>query len=242
MDDLIVIIAAAGLSRRMQSPVNKAFLKLGGESVIRRTIKVFLGLEELQELFLMVAEKELATMEDHLADLTGPSDKISLLVGGASRQESVARGIDYIASHYFLGQREGREDRTICLVHDGARCLVKAESIRRCMKLISEGRQGSGLAVPVTDTIHQVDDRGQVIASPDRSKLYAFQTPQGALFSQLRAAYIKAQCDDFHGTDDISLLHHAGIGVEICPGEQANIKITQPIDLVLAEKLLEKLD
>lgn len=241
MDDLIVIIAAAGLSRRMKSPVNKAFLELDGESVIRRTVKLFLKIQEVKQLYIMVAEKELAAMEAHLADLTEASGKLVLVKGGSSRQESVGLGLSYIADHYFLGANQGKEDRTVCLVHDGARCLVRLDSIRRCIRLISEGGQGSALAVPVTDTIHQVGPEGEVVASPDRTSLVACQTPQGALFSQLRTAYLKAELDGFQGTDDISLLSHAGIAVQICPGERDNIKITHPEDLAVAEKLLEKL-
>ena len=150
--------------------------------------------------------------------------KLLLMVsGGATRQESVWRGLQALS-----GQCGG------VLVHDGARCLVTADVIQRCMASVEVC--GTGVAaVPVTDTIKTVSDANIALDTPNRASLRAVQTPQGFKVDLLRRAHEQAQRDGFLGTDDASLVERLGVPVQLTEGSRRNIKLTTPEDLLMAE-------
>lgn len=148
---------------------------------------------------------------------------VSVVSGGATRQESVWRGLQALS-----GQCGG------VLVHDGARCLVTADVIQRCMASVEEC--GTGVAaVPVTDTIKTVSNANIALDTPNRTSLRAVQTPQGFKTDLLRRAHEQAQRDGFLGTDDASLVERLGVPVQLTAGNRRNIKLTTPEDLLMAE-------
>lgn len=148
---------------------------------------------------------------------------VPMVSGGATRQESVWRGLQALS-----GQCDG------VLVHDGARCLVTADVIQRCM--VSVEKCGTGVAaVPVTDTIKTVSDANIALDTPNRTSLRAVQTPQGFKTDLLRRAHEQAQRDGFLGTDDASLVERLGVPVQLTEGSRRNIKLTTPEDLLMAE-------
>lgn len=232
---VIVIIAAAGLAERMKSQKNKAFLNIAGKSMISRTVETFLNCRLFSELIVMVNPEEEELMREELAHFASGNTRISIVEGGQSRQESVRRGLE------FWHQENADQDASkwICLVHDAARCLVSERVIEESLDLIAATGCAVGVAVPVTDTLHLIDQDMNVLDTPPRKYMYAAQTPQGAYFDQLYMAHKKAERENFSATDDISVLRHAGFTVKICPGESSNIKITHPEDRLIAQKLLE---
>ena len=124
------------------------------------------------------------------------------------------------------------------LIHDGARALVTEEVIQRA--LTSVEANGSGVAaVPAVDTIKRAGPDGLVLDTPDRSSLYAVQTPQAFRLPLIREAHLQAQKDQYLGTDDASLLEHAGMPVYLSTGDRENLKLTTPTDLRLAELILQ---
>ena len=215
------IILAGGSGSRMGAGCNKVLLTLGGEPVIQRSIRAFEGL--VDGVVLVSREEDISAMGAMLAK-SGLSAVV--VAGGATRQESVWNGLCALP--------EGVEH---VLIHDGARCLVDAETIRRCKASVEV--HGTGVAaVPVVDTIKQVDADGIVAATPDRSSLMAVQTPQGFRLPLIMKAHEAARQAGFTGTDDASLVERIGHPVRLTQGNRRNIKLTTPEDINMAEAFL----
>jgi 2-C-methyl-D-erythritol 4-phosphate cytidylyltransferase/2-C-methyl-D-erythritol 2,4-cyclodiphosphate synthase len=223
-----VIIPAAGFGTRMQSTLPKQFLELAGEPILLRTIKTFLNSKVIHWISLAVAADQRRQTNALLKKYIQPEQLHRILVseGGATRQQSVKAGLDALP-----------EDVEIILVHDGARPLISSDLINDCLQGAME--QGAIIAaIAVNDTIKQVDTNHTITKTIDRSRLYRAQTPQAAKRYLLEQAYQQAAQDNFTGTDEASLLEHAGIPVTIITGEERNMKITRPDDLQIARSLL----
>lgn len=219
------IILGGGSGRRMGSGRNKIFLPLRGIPAIVRAIAPFTGF--CAGAAVVAAPGEVEEMKAVLARY-GMSRFVSAVVpGGSERQHSVWNGLQALAP-----------EADVVLIHDGARALVSEQVIRSA--LLSVAEHGSGVAaIPVVDTIKRACGDGLVQETPDRSSLYAIQTPQAFRRELIVQAHEQAQRDGFLGTDDASLLEHAGLPVYLSPGDRENLKLTTPMDLALAELLLE---
>ena len=215
------IILAGGSGSRMGAGCNKVLLELRGEPVIIRSIRAFEGL--VDGIVLVSREEDISAMRDMLAERG-----LSAIVvpGGTTRQESVWNGLCALP--------EGAEH---VLIHDGARCLVDADTIRRCKASVEA--EGTGVAaIPAIDTIKQVDADGVVVATPDRSTLMAVQTPQGFRVPLIRRAHLSAKAEGYLGTDDASLVERIAQPVRLTQGDRRNIKLTTPEDIKMAEAFL----
>ncbi|MBR3494926.1 MAG: 2-C-methyl-D-erythritol 2,4-cyclodiphosphate synthase [Clostridia bacterium] len=215
------ILLGGGSGSRMGAGRNKVLLPLGGIPVIRRSA---LALRPHAEVLVVVCPPaERAAFEAALAGLPG---SVSYAPGGDTRQASVASGLAALP--------DGCDH---VLVHDGARPLVDAATIRAAMRSAEE--KGSGIAsVPLIDTVKEADAEGRVLGTPERARLRCVQTPQAFRTELLRAAHERAAADRFLGTDDASLLEHMGLPVWLTPGHPRNLKLTTPEDLTMAEALL----
>lgn len=212
------IILGGGSGQRMGAKCNKVLLPIAGKSMIVRSVEAFVPLVE--QVVVVSREEDMPVMASELAQ---NGLDVPMVSGGATRQESVWRGLQALS-----GQCDG------VLVHDGARCLVTADVIQRCMASVEEC--GTGVAaVPVTDTIKTVSDANIALDTPNRTALRAVQTPQGFKTDLLRQAHEQAQRDGFLGTDDASLVERLGVPVQLTEGSRRNIKLTTPEDLLMAE-------
>lgn len=224
-----VILPAAGRGKRMKAGINKVFLELLSEPILRHTLRAFAALPEVQELIVVTGRDEVEPLRRLLADTTGigPVEAIKVVEGGSERQYSVWNGL-----------KASSKESDVVLVHDAARPLVSRATIEA---VIAAARQyGAAIAaVPEKNTVKVVED-GIVTATPDRAKLWAVQTPQGFSRSLLVAANEKAEADGFLGTDDASLVERYGAKVHVVMDSYENIKVTTPEDLVVAEALLQK--
>ncbi|MEA4888980.1 MAG: 2-C-methyl-D-erythritol 4-phosphate cytidylyltransferase [Clostridiaceae bacterium] len=228
------IIVAAGAGSRMGIRENKVFVRLGRYPVICRTVLAFEHHPRIAGIVVVAAAQELAVMASTLADIR-PVKILALVPGGATRQESVRQGLQALQAQAAL-----RPDSPV-LIHDGARCFVSQPVIDRVLDGIGQ-YQACGAAVPVKDTIKEATVGRQVLKTPDRSRLWAMQTPQGAEWSLLEHAYRQAAEADRQGTDDLSLLEQAGHTVYLVDGDYRNIKITTPDDRILGLGLAEEDD
>ena len=150
----------------------------------------------------------------------------AVVAGGKSRQESVNMGLNALSDQVKLAA-----------IQDGARPLITWQVIDRVVRAANS--YGAALpCVPVKDTI-KIGDGGVVKSTPDRATLFAAQTPQVFDFDLLRAALKKAEQDGFSVTDDASAVEYLGMKVKIVEGDERNIKVTTPMDLKIAEMLLE---
>ncbi len=216
------VILAGGSGSRMGADRNKVLLTLRGEPVILRSIRAFQGL--VDGIVLVSRAEDMAAMQSLVAQ---NSLNAAVVPGGDTRQDSVWRGLCALPDG---------ADRV--LIHDGARCLVDAATIEDCKASVEQ--YGTGVAaVPLVDTVKQVDAEGIAVATPDRSSLMAVQTPQGFEVELIRHAHEVARRDGFLGTDDASLVERLPRPVHMTPGHRRNIKLTTPEDLKMAEAFLD---
>ncbi|WP_340005234.1 2-C-methyl-D-erythritol 4-phosphate cytidylyltransferase [Paenibacillus sp. FSL K6-0276] len=215
-----VVIVAAGRGTRMGTAESKQYLLLQGKPIIVHTLEVFQQHELISEIVLVTGQEDIERCREWIQ--LYKLDKVKAIIpGGSERQHSVHKGLLKLTTHWVM-------------VHDGVRPFVQPNEIEACYE---RARQigASVLAVPVKDTIKQVDNEGKVMSTPDRRSLWAIQTPQTFRLSELLEAYVAAERDGFLGTDDSSLAERAGIQVSVVEGSYRNIKITTPDDLDFAE-------
>ena len=225
------LIPAAGRGARYStSGENKVFAPLSGLPLLRRTVAAFDAHAGIDGVIVVTGASDVARCRDTLAGL---SKVMAIVAGGATRQESVMVGL------FALGA--GADD--IVLVHDGARPLVTADIISRC--IVGVETHGSAVAaLPVTDTLKRADASGQepahtIAHDVPRDDLWAVQTPQAFRFQTLLNAHVAARSATFTGTDDASLVQRLGdVPVRLALGSAENIKVTHPEDLALAEAIL----
>ncbi len=218
------VIVAAGCASRMQG-IDKALALLGGKPVLQRSVQAFQDCDAIREI-VVVTREDLLTQ---VMDLCAGMDKVkAVVVGGKDRAESVSNGLNALSGKVKLAA-----------IHDGARPLIDWQTIDRTVR--AAGSYGAAApAIPVKDTVKVVTG-GIVKETPDRSQLQAVQTPQVFDFDLLRGALVKAKADGIPLTDDCSAVEHLGMSVKIVKGEERNLKITTPMDLKIAELLLEEL-
>lgn len=166
------------------------------------------------------------------------STEISVVAGGATRQESVRLGLAALPA-----------DVDIVLVHDAARPLVPAEAVDTVVAAVRDGASAVVPALPLADTVKEVepgDGRAPepVVATPERSRLRAVQTPQGFRRAVLAEAHEKFAAECGAGgegaTDDAGMVERLGVQVVVVPGHEEAFKVTRPLDLVLAEAVLAR--
>ena len=217
------VIVAAGSASRMGG-IDKVMAPLGGEPMILRTVRAFEACEAVKEI-VIVTRKDLM---GPIAELCSGFTKIrSVVQGGSSRQESVKLGL-------LAFSKEVR----LAAVHDGARPLVSGELIDKVIRA-AHSYGAAAPAIPVKDTI-KVLEGGFIAATPDRSTLRAVQTPQVIDRDLLLGALEKAEQEGTALTDDCSAVEHIGMRVRLVEGEERNLKVTTPLDLKIAELLLEE--
>lgn len=219
------VIVAAGSGKRMGAGMNKAYLPLEGRPVLAHTLEAFEACEAVSEIVIVAAAGEEAKAEA-LAREFGIRKLTAVIAGGAERQDSVYAGLAALRA-------EG------ALVHDAARPLVTPARIAACC--VAAAAQGAAaLAVPVKDTIKLSDGAGMIVSTPERSLLWAVQTPQAFRRAELMDAHERARREGAAATDDAMLLERLGRKVAIVESDYANLKITTPEDLPIAELLLAR--
>ena len=218
------VIVAAGTATRMRG-TDKILTSLQGEPLIAHTIRVFQNSPMIDEIVIVTREEILSQLGRLCSQ--HDFDKVSMIVpGGASRVESVICGLEHIS-----------KGTKLVAIHDGARPLVTAEIIERTVRK-ADRYHAAAPAIPVKDTIKEAENR-IVCSTPDRSKLFAIQTPQVFDFDLLRGALQKAVSEHLSITDDCSAVEALGMSVYLTDGSDENIKITTPIDLILADAILQ---
>ena len=208
----------------MKAGKNKLLIELEGESLIYWTVKSIFSTNSITWVGIIGQPKD---KEMLLNSLKGFSNKVRWINGGETRQESVFHGLNSLP-----------KDAEKVLIHDGARCLIKPESIDKCVKEL-EINEAIILATKVTDTIKIVDNEGFIRETPNRKYLWAAQTPQGFLVKSLKKAHKLAIDKNWTVTDDASLFEMLNWKVKIIEGNYSNIKVTSPMDLKTAKLFLK---
>ena len=217
------IIVAAGTASRMGG-IDKVMAPLGGEPMIVKTVRAFQECDAIREIVVVTREDLIVPIMDLCHDFK----KLQAVVaGGDTRQKSVEMGFAALSRKVKL-----------VAVQDGARPLVTWQVIDRVVRA-ADAYGAAAPAIPVKDTIKVVSG-GIVKNTPDRKTLQAVQTPQVFDFHLLRGALKKAAQDGAEVTDDCSAVERMGMSVKIVPGDERNLKVTTPMDLKIAELLLEE--
>lgn len=219
------IIAAAGQGKRMGKGMNKVFIPIFNRPLLTYTLDVFEAYPEVRHIVLVAGAEDLERVRA-IVESYGYQKFYDIVPGGAERQHSIANALKKVPA----------ETRTV-LIHDGARPLITGEIIERALQAVQE-TGAVGVAVPVKDTIKVADEQGFVLETPDRSKLWAMQTPQVFQRDIIEQAYHKAEEEGFLATDDAGLVERMGIKIKLVMGDYANLKVTTPEDLLMAEAIL----
>jgi 2-C-methyl-D-erythritol 4-phosphate cytidylyltransferase len=222
-----LLIPAAGSGRRMGSQRNKLLLTLLGKPLLSWTLAAAEASQQISWIGIMGQPEDFPDFQAIIRDLS-PKKPIELIQGGATRQESVYNGLQALPPE---------SDRV--LIHDGARCLATPELFDRSADALL-GCPGLIVAIPVADTIKVVDERRSVRYTPERSYLWAAQTPQGFEVKLLKQCHEEGRQKGWEVTDDAALFEKCGLPVRIVEGEETNLKVTTPVDLALAEFILRQ--
>lgn len=213
-----LIVAAAGIGKRMGLPYPKQFLQYKGKPL-------FVNILEVAENSNIVKDIIVVTKEELIEEVRGLCEKFqikkvsNIVSGGNERQESIYNALKYC------------DKNSIIAVQDGVRPFFKERYIEECCKVVVEERAGAVIGVRVKDTIKVIDENFEVKSTPMRANLIAVHTPQAFDGKLLKEAYERAERDGFLGTDDSSLVERIGGRVKIVLGDYDNIKITTQEDL-----------
>ena len=220
-----VIVVAAGNASRMEG-IDKIMVPLGELPAIVHALWVFQDCPLVDEVVVVTSRERL----DEIGRLCRKYrlDRVTkVVVGGAERIDSVRKGLS-----------EVRPDAELVAIHDGARPLLP-QSVLEEVLLRGAETGAAAPALPLTDTVKRVEE-GLAVDTVDRAALMAVQTPQVFDFDLLRGALQKAASDKAAVTDDCSAVERMGFSVKIVEGDERNLKVTTPLDLKIAELLLEE--
>ena len=224
-----VVIVAAGTGSRMNMGINKQFIKLEGKEVIVYTIEKFYNNHNIDDIVVVVKESEAEFFKKEIIEKYN-FENIKIAYGGKERQDSVYNGLKLLD-----------EKCDVVLIHDGARPFVSNKTIDTCIEEAKE-HKAIVVGVPVKDTIKVIDDSNNIVDTPNRSVLWAVQTPQTFDYNILLNAYEDAFESGFYGTDDATLVERIGHKVKMVEGSYNNIKITTKEDLNIGSQILNSID
>lgn len=224
---MYLLIPAAGMGKRMGSDRNKLLLTLLGKPLLAWTLLAAEASRQINWIGIIGQVNDFDDFKSILADLA-LTKPVKLIEGGDTRQQSVYNGLQALP----------KEAQKV-LVHDGARCLATAQLFDRCAQVL-ETCQGSIAAVPVKDTIKIVARTGIIQSTPDRTHLWAAQTPQGFDVQLLKQCHEQGRKLGWEVTDDAALFERCQFPVKVVEGEETNLKVTTPVDLAIAEFILRQ--
>lgn len=215
------VIVAGGAGTRMGSSLPKQFMLLKEKPVLYYTLKTFLeAYDDIQ--IILVLPVDYTDMGQEIIDAYFEKDRIRITAGGDSRFQSVKNGLALV------------EDESVVFIHDAVRCLATVDLVHRCYEQAVE----TGSAIPVVaskDSVRIVNEEGS--DAVDRNTVMLVQTPQTFHSKIVLPAFQIDYKDKF--TDEATVVEAFGLKVSLVQGEENNIKITRPIDLLIAEKILE---
>jgi 2-C-methyl-D-erythritol 4-phosphate cytidylyltransferase len=224
-----IILAAGKGERILGTTVPKQFIKLKNKPILAYTLEVFQQCNRINGIVLVVNSDKKDYCENEIIKRFSFSKVEKIVVGGKTRQESSYNGIKALKN----------EKADIVVIHDAARPFVTKEIIIECIEAAKD-YGASDVCVNATDTIVK-EKYGFIEEIPDRSSLWCGQTPQAFRYELILEAHEKARRKfSVKATDDASLVLKLGHKVKIVEGSYENIKITNPIDIKTAEKILEK--
>ena len=225
--NLQLLIAAGGMGDRLGHASPKALAPLAGRPLLVRTLERFDSRSYLNRALITAPEPYLKVFSS-VVDTAFPQANIRIISGGATRQQSVS-----------IGLSELEDETDLVIIHDAARPFPPLEATVLAIEAASE-YGASTIAIPCADTILRADEKAMLVETPDRSELWACQTPQVFGVEVIRDAHAKARAENRAGTDDATLVRMNGGTVKLIEGDARNFKITTADDLRYAEYLIHE--
>lgn len=218
------IVPAAGIGARMKSDKKKQFLEIEGKPIIAYTLEVLSASPFVDEIIVATGEEDILFLWDIIREFEIGKVK-SVITGGATRQESVSKGVFEAENEYVM-------------IHDGVRPLVTLAEIEAAA-IAGFVFGASAVGVPLADTVKLADGEGKIIKTLDREGVYRIFTPQVIKKELYLKGLEAAKEKGIVATDDLGIAELAGASPKIAPGNPMNIKITAPADLEIAGRLLK---
>ena len=218
------VIVAAGNSTRMGD--DKLFMQLGEMPVLARTLLAYENCRAVEEIVVVTRSDKLEEVAD-MCKKYGISKASKVIIGGKTRVESSLAGVS-----------EVKENAEIIAIHDGARPFITAETIENCVEAAAH-YLAAAPAVPCTDTLKAVNDRGYAIGTVDRSTTFRVQTPQVFQADLIKGALTRAVEKELPITDDCSAVETMGVKCYMVEGDEDNIKLTTARDMMIAEAIMQ---
>lgn len=228
MRKVSAIIVAAGKGTRMGAGISKQFLQLKGKPILFYTLNAFQKSSSIDEIILVSSEEHIEYCKKDIVEKYEISKVSKVVNGGAERQSSVYNGLKAL------------KNCDIVLIHDAARPFIDEKLIKDGVRY-AEIYGACACGVNPKDTIKIKDENGFSIETPDRSKLFAVQTPQSFKYELIFNCHKKVEHENIRVTDDTMVVERYGNKVYLYEGSYNNIKITTPEDLIIGEKILENL-
>ncbi len=220
------LLPAAGRGERLGAGVPKAMRPVRGEPLLVHAVRGLLAAPSVTVVVVAAPPDGIAAAREVLAERL-PGAPVSVVAGGATRQESVAAALAALSA-----------DVDVVLVHDAARAFAPVELVERVVAAVGDPVAAVVPGLPVHDTIRSVAPDGTPLETLDRDRLRAVQTPQGFVRGWLEAAHDRAASEGRTATDDAALVEAIGGRVLVVEGSEEAFKVTRPLDLLLAEALL----
>ncbi|WP_328536116.1 bifunctional cytidylyltransferase/SDR family oxidoreductase [Streptomyces sp. NBC_00344] len=234
----VAVVLAGGTGQRVGLAIPKQLLTIAGKSILEHTLRIFENAPDVDDVIVMMAPDHVAAAERIIA--ASGLRKVSRVVPGGATRSATTR-LALLAA----GERLADGEDCNILLHDAVRPLVSQRVVRECVEALGRYR-AVDVAIPSSDTIIVTrthgDDGEFVTRIPDRARLRRGQTPQGFRLSTIRRAYELAAADPaFHTTDDCSVVvsYLPDVPVHVVRGDEVNTKVTQPVDVFIADKLFQ---
>lgn len=221
MMQVSALLAAGGSGSRMGKQINKVFMPLLGKTIIEHTVDVFLNTACIDRVIIVIRKEDADECKKLFKGMP-----VEIIMGGNTRQESVHCGLKLA--------KPG-----IVVIHDAARPIISTELIEECVRQCKiTGAAAAG--IPCVDTLKRVDKDGFIVKTVAREEIVRIQTPQVFDADKIKTAHELAIQDGFSATDDCALFEKYIGKVKVVWGDESNIKVTYPEDLIFAERMLEK--
>lgn len=222
--DVGVVIVAGGSGTRVGGDELKQFRWVAGKPMLLHSVQTFMARPDVGMVVVVLPQRYAGDPPPWLFQCD--VDRLLVSVGGRNRSESVANGLDDLP-----------DEAAIVLVHDAARPLVGAATIDRVVTAVREGRSVVA-ALPVVDTLKDVDGDGRIVSTVSRETLWRAQTPQGFPRQVIVNAHRRARAERVTATDDAALLERLGLPVHVVRGSERALKVTEPGDFARVDALL----
>lgn len=221
------VIPAAGVGRRMGHGIPKQYLLLQGRCVIEHALDTLVNHPRISGTVVALGADDGYWPDTAFAG----HPRVETVIGGAQRVDSVRNALDALSA--------SAADTDWVLVHDAARPCLRADDIDRLMDALKDDAVGGILGVAVRDTMKRTDATNQITDTVDRARLWHAFTPQMFRLGALQQAIATSLRDGIPVTDEASAMEHLGVSPKMVEGQRDNIKVTEPLDLPLADFILQ---